>query len=48
MKNEKEDSTMQATDKKQTESAKRKEMIKASYEKAVKANGKALEKLSKN
>ncbi|GKV69757.1 hypothetical protein NCCP2716_22550 [Sporosarcina sp. NCCP-2716] len=48
MQNKKEDSNMQATDKKQTESTKRKEMIKASYEKAVKENGKALEKLSKN
>ncbi|WP_171016667.1 hypothetical protein [Pseudalkalibacillus caeni] len=42
------DKKMNTTSIKQTQTTKRQERIKASYNKAVEANGKALEKLSKN
>jgi hypothetical protein len=48
MKKKRDDEEMNATAMKKTQSTDRKKRIQASYVRAVKANGKALEKLSKN
>jgi hypothetical protein len=48
MKKKRDDEEMNATAMKKTQSTDRKKRIQASYARAVKANGKALEKLSKN
>lgn len=48
MKKKRDDKEVNTTANKKSQKTERKNRIQASYEKAVKANGKALEKLSKN